>query len=255
MDMAAITAKGDGQDAGNGNGQGKGNAATTAHRGGSAEIGSGVRRPWTAMCVAGRAETWRPRSGPDGGGQPMQRQTPAEPQRGSRARSRSRHGPGRPRASSWVARARRGCGPSQRMTSSREYRSKNAAASTALFAEPGRGQRAGSAVTGNAPEHMSTRDHSPGHAPSARDQLSHRTAPHRTLCDQPSFGVSSPGQTRGLEGQVAALGQAGRAPCRLEVVGRRRAGVAGQFAQVRPGGDQPVVPGHPLVRLERRDGL
>jgi len=48
------------------------------------------------------------------------------PSGGSRARSRSCHRSMRSRASSRVVRTRRGCGPSQRMTSSREYRSKNA---------------------------------------------------------------------------------------------------------------------------------
>ena len=58
-----------------------------------------------------------------------------------------------------------------------------------------------------------------------------------------------PGQPRRLKGQVATLGQAGRAASRVEVVGGGRGGVAGQFAQVCPGRDQAVVPGHPLVRL------
>jgi hypothetical protein len=62
-------------------------------------------------------------------------------------------------------------------------------------------------------------------------------------------------QAGGLESQVAAFRHAGRAARRGEVVGGRRLRVAGQLAQVRPDGEEPVMPGQPLVRLERRDYL
>jgi len=45
-----------------------------------------------------------------------------------------------------------------------------------------------------------------------------------------------PGQPRGLKRQVAAFGQAGRAPGRVEVIRGRRVGVAGQFVHMGPGG-------------------